>query len=116
MSKTVELKVARRVRGFEGRAKAAEENAARLYEQVKALASSVEGLNKSLAAQAVIAAEQAGQIEALRAALTQFDQSARARLSILSARVEALETAPVPEQPEAAPAIPAGDGTAAQIE
>lgn len=102
MSKTIELKVARRVRGFEGRAKAAEENAARLYERVKAAEAAVDHLSKSLLALEKAVAAQSEAQNFLRGALAQFDQAAQGRMDSIMARVCALEPEPIVEPVEPA--------------
>lgn len=103
--KTLQAKVARRIIGFQGMAKAAQDNTARLAERVAALEDAI--------------SKQADVMDALRGSLAQFDQQAQGLIASLSGRVTALEVETTPEPtevPEVAPAIPSGDGTTAQVE
>lgn len=106
MSKTIELKVARRVRGFEGRAKAAEENAARLYEQVKAMRAEIGAMTERTGAEFKALREL---VESVSATVAQFDQAAQGRMDSIAARVVALEEA-------AKPAPDAESGTEAETD
>lgn len=87
MSKTVELKVARRVLGFEGRAKAAEENAARLYEQVKSMRAEIDAMTERTGAEFKALRDL---VESVSATVAQFDQAARGRMDSIMANVEGL--------------------------
>lgn len=89
MSRMVEQKVARRVRGFEGRAKAAEENAAKLRERLQEVEAVAQSQGKSLASLEKIVAQQAEQIAFLRVAIAQVDEKAQARIVGLMASVVA---------------------------
>lgn len=111
--KTLQAKVARRILGFQGMVKAAQDNAARLAERVAALEDAI--------------SKQAEVMDALRGSLAQLDQAAQGRMdsimsnfTVLADRVMALEVETTPEpvtvEPEVAPAILSGDGTAAQVE
>lgn len=101
-SKTVQLKVARRVRGYEGRAKAAEENAARLYEQVKAMRAEIDAMTERTGAEFKALREM---FDSVAATVAQFDQSAQGRMDSIMARVCALEPAPIVSPVEAVEAV-----------
>ena len=105
--RTVNKKVARRVRGFEGRAKAAEEKAARLYEQVKAMRAEIDAMTERTGAEFKALREL---VESVSATVAQFDQAAQGRMDSIMARVCALEPGPVVDPVEA---VDADSGTAA---